>query len=593
VAQTPGPSDAVTEPSDQLANTGSLFGDISSSQTFDAPTATSTPATSQSGVEDYENLIERALAIPSAKAHGAQLLTRIHDVEPSTEISDAGPSRTSGTEPPARAPAFVQPTAPASASNSTVAAKRKRAPRASPIAGSKRRHLIGGSDEATRENRTSALPSVENTDDGVDLNTYVEATRGLTPVSSNRGSTTGDRSTTAGAIKTSTSTVSAISRVKGRAISKVSESPSLATQSKRKKKSRKTRTPGPRDETILEEMKRRKRVESPEDGEEREIEPDATLMSELCKDLKTGKKSSRFEEIRQLKFAEAKKLAVKRLLAQQSASRAGTPQELDADAAAQVLAMAEAHRETNEQRLERLGQEREAQIQGQISAPQMRLVNGQLVLDDASLTIDRHARQAIPEEELEAVEETDMTRRVNNATYSKRKHSGGWDEMSTDKFYEGLTMFGTDFQIISKMFSSRTRAMIKKKFNKEEKEHPARIHAALVGEKTVAMTIDTYQNLTQEEYADPKTFMDELEAEAERHRADMKEQEEADKGLREKDGDNSAANTAGVGSKENHGGEDFASTQRRKVLEKTKKRKKPLHSRHGGGDEVEIVGEID
>lgn len=112
-------------------------------------------------------------------------------------------------------------------------------------------------------------------------------------------------------------------------------------------------------------------------------------------------------------------------------------------------------------------------------APQMRLVNGQLVLDEQSLQIDRRERDALDEGPMEQVEESNLTRRVNSSTWSKRERTERWDDAETDRFYNSLSMFGTDFEMCSRMFPGRSRRQLKNKFIVEERRNAGRITLAL------------------------------------------------------------------------------------------------------------------
>jgi transcription factor TFIIIB component B'' len=109
----------------------------------------------------------------------------------------------------------------------------------------------------------------------------------------------------------------------------------------------------------------------------------------------------------------------------------------------------------------------------------MRIVDGQIVLDEESLRIDRHKRDALEEENMEIVEENVHTRLVNSGTWSKREKGDRWEAEDTDRFYEALSMFGTDFEIISRLFPGRSRRQIKNKFNCEERKEPLRVTQAL------------------------------------------------------------------------------------------------------------------
>lgn len=146
------------------------------------------------------------------------------------------------------------------------------------------------------------------------------------------------------------------------------------------------------------------------------------------------------------------------------------------------------------------------------AGPVMRIVNGEIVLDTASLQVDRHADAARNVGELEDVVENSLTRKINQASYGKRSKTESWDEDMTDLFYRGLRMFGTDFMMISKLFPGRSRRQIKLKFNNEERRHPGRIKETLLG-PSETIDIATYSEMTNTVYDDPRAIQQELDEE--------------------------------------------------------------------------------
>lgn len=136
----------------------------------------------------------------------------------------------------------------------------------------------------------------------------------------------------------------------------------------------------------------------------------------------------------------------------------------------------------------------------------LRIVNGQIVEDETTLNIDQTAQahaNATNDEEVE--EENDLTERLNRTSYLNNRRrdpreripvykakSDPWTEEETDRFYDALRMFGTDFDIISKMFPPKTRMHVKKKFCREERIDLARINAALLGKENKAMDLEHY-----------------------------------------------------------------------------------------------------
>lgn len=71
------------------------------------------------------------------------------------------------------------------------------------------------------------------------------------------------------------------------------------------------------------------------------------------------------------------------------------------------------------------------------NALQVRLINGQIVLDADSLTVERTQNEIdYGDGALEVVEENSMTKKVNSQTYGKRQRSVRWDAVETELFYD-------------------------------------------------------------------------------------------------------------------------------------------------------------
>jgi hypothetical protein len=114
-------------------------------------------------------------------------------------------------------------------------------------------------------------------------------------------------------------------------------------------------------------------------------------------------------------------------------------------------------------------------------------VNGQIVLDTDSLTVERaQAGQEFYEGAMEIVEENSMTRKVNSHTYGKRQPSSRWGAAETELFYELLSQFGTDFETISKAIPNRTRTQVRLKFNREERLYPEKVTEYLISKRKPA-----------------------------------------------------------------------------------------------------------
>ncbi|EKJ69021.1 hypothetical protein NXS19_011741 [Fusarium pseudograminearum] len=267
---------------------------------------------------------------------------------------------------------------------------------------------------------------------------------------------------------------------------------------------------------------RRARSMTPEDSETQLVDLQKLKMADLTKDLHIGKKFSRHDELRERERRARMK------------NKIGTDVERDSSATPETSGQVEKSGSPA------ASPAPSAPAPAAPSGPQFRIVDGQIVIDQSSLSVDRHARAAAAAGDMETVEENDFTRLITSNSFmntSKLKGPNIWTEDETELFYRGLCMFGTDFEMISKMFPGKQRRNVKLKFNREERHCPRRINAALIGEKTVKMNIDEYKAFTGSEFepveaieAEQRKIQEEYEAE-EKRRAD--EQAEAMRKKRE------------------------------------------------------------
>jgi transcription factor TFIIIB component B'' len=273
--------------------------------------------------------------------------------------------------------------------------------------------------------------------------------------------------------------------------------------------------------------------EEPEsDPEQHEIDPEALSMYTITKQKRYGKTSEREKKMAEIDWDEVKR---KR--------------------------RAEAEGEVTEETQQTDAQQKEREAGGSTEDPEgtpagdsqanattravqgglgFRVVNGEIVEDEETLQIDRRA-QAQAEIAMQAPveEENDLTRFHNRTTYMNdrkrdakdrvpiwKSKSDPWSEDETDRFFDALRNWGTDFQIISQLFPPKTRAMIKKKFNREEKLDPARVNAALLGKDPVSMDLKGYASAANLDLADFNKF-DSLEHAQSLISESMKDKEEA------------------------------------------------------------------
>ncbi|ROT36007.1 hypothetical protein SODALDRAFT_352851 [Sodiomyces alkalinus F11] len=267
--------------------------------------------------------------------------------------------------------------------------------------------------------------------------------------------------------------------------------------------------------------KRRDRSATPEDAETQRVDGSKLTLQDLTKDLRIGKKFSRHDELLQ---RERERLLNKRQKktpgeTSEAASRTSTP-------APPPPAPAPAPPPSSSSQGPAPVPEPEPQAELEPLGPRFIQVDGQIVLDQSSLTLDRHAREQqralAAGESLVEEEEHEFSRLTTSNSFrtgSKLRGPNLWNEEDTELFYRGLGMFGTDFQLIANMFPGRSRRHVKMKFNREERVNPGRIHLALVGQKTVKIDIEQYKSWTGAEYRPVEEIMAEHKARQAEHDA--------------------------------------------------------------------------
>ncbi|KAJ4461228.1 putative transcription factor TFIIIB component b'' [Paratrimastix pyriformis] len=111
-------------------------------------------------------------------------------------------------------------------------------------------------------------------------------------------------------------------------------------------------------------------------------------------------------------------------------------------------------------------------------APQVKVVDGQLVIDASSLIVTTEA-PTVSHDDFEMVHESATTHRVTAASFSKRPKSKRWTAEETEKFYDCLRQYGTDFTLLARLFPGRDRRDMKTKYKREELNHPQRLDQTL------------------------------------------------------------------------------------------------------------------
>ncbi|KAI7885514.1 hypothetical protein K492DRAFT_203927 [Lichtheimia hyalospora FSU 10163] len=232
-------------------------------------------------------------------------------------------------------------------------------------------------------------------------------------------------------------------------------------------------------------------------------------MSEFVNDMQGGIVSRIYKEM------EIERLANKKLAQQGDKISSEERARLEAQKREQEeRRQREAEERQREQ--ERRREENSSVLQETSHAPQVRLINGQIVLDTDSLVVDRANEQTVVDTSaMEIVEESNMTRKLNSQTWGRKSYSARWTPYETMDFYNAIAQFGTDFTMVAHLLPGRTRNQVRNKFNREEKKHPQRIKEVLY-RKRLPMDIETVKKaigkefeIVPENFHDPSPMLDE------------------------------------------------------------------------------------
>ncbi|KLO20678.1 hypothetical protein SCHPADRAFT_816449 [Schizopora paradoxa] len=105
--------------------------------------------------------------------------------------------------------------------------------------------------------------------------------------------------------------------------------------------------------------------------------------------------------------------------------------------------------------------------------------NGETIIDEESLFVDRAADAEAETEEYTHIEESDQTKFVNSMSYSRKTRGSRWSKEETELFYISLQQFGENYELISLSLPGRDRKSCKNKFKAEDKRNPGRITECL------------------------------------------------------------------------------------------------------------------
>ena len=327
------------------------------------------------------------------------------------------------------------------------------------------------------------------------------------------------------------------------------------------------------------------RQSTPSDAEDQIIDPDITFMDGLAShNIRVGKLSSREKQMREIDWA-----AVKQRRRADDARPIRSKDEQEA--ADKLLAEAGA----------------DLAVQPEVG-PRYHLVDGKIQVVPNSGTVNREADAQREIADYEVIEDRDITSHITLRSFLKNNkrfpndfllpgQGKRWNRESTERFYQGLRFFGTDFQMISRMFPGSTRRSIKTKFTREEREHSEWVKEALQGPSEIATHWAEFlkaAQLEEESFADA----DEIKRQMAEDEAHIRERIEAAKEeTRQRDLQKAAAGMLDDENDDPQAGVDENGNEKEKQNssegKKTKNKGKEKQVTFQDEPGVEIVGSID
>lgn len=125
--------------------------------------------------------------------------------------------------------------------------------------------------------------------------------------------------------------------------------------------------------------------------------------------------------------------------------------------------------------------------------------NGETIVDEESLFVDRADDQDTAN--YTHIEESDATKFVNSASYAKKFRGSRWSAEETELFYDALSQFGENYELISYILPGRDRKSCKNKFKAEDKKNPNRITYCL--NNRVPYDMKTLSRMTGKDFSGP------------------------------------------------------------------------------------------
>jgi transcription factor TFIIIB component B'' len=195
-----------------------------------------------------------------------------------------------------------------------------------------------------------------------------------------------------------------------------------------------------------------------EPGED--LDPTATTMAAICVDTGQGRVSSKLQAIRDNHLAwkaanKAKRARMRALMESKKYGKTQEEAEAEVDAAEENAGQSEQQENTGGTPSAAAGTTEsnsgfdygEAASANRFNV-QIRIgPNGETIVDEESLYVDRAENAEYSTEQYTLVEESDQTKFTNSLSYSKKSRGSRWSADETELFYEVSNLINTDMRL--------------------------------------------------------------------------------------------------------------------------------------------------
>lgn len=258
------------------------------------------------------------------------------------------------------------------------------------------------------------------------------------------------------------------------------------------------------------------------------VDEDSFTIADLCKPhLPIGETSDNFQRAQEAIKAKQETRKKRRILRARARENFKPLSELNKEEAERLL-------ESRKKAAEEIMNADIPEADQKHAAIQLRMKSdGTFAVDEESTVVDRHKNATLEHAHKLRLDENPFENLFNSATYGRQQYTDPWTVDELLRFYKALSMWGTDFNLISQMFPYRTRRQIKAKFVNEEKKHPVMIELAL--RSKLPPNFDHYCTEIRKELITLEDFNTKLQGLQKEHEEHLKQIEVSKQSAKEED----------------------------------------------------------